>query len=154
MFTVSGSLSTTACVSVIAVPQLCMINDFLKIFWHRLLKSRSYQSWHFTLDESETVHDVYFNSWPSHGCGASVLASGPWIWCCVQLCLDRKSLSHHSVDETGIWSGECIDSQSLTVFGKACVWDSLWFQQPWHPGVHEVLGRFLSCCSHLFWNVH
>ncbi|TMS07213.1 Kin of IRRE-like protein 3, partial [Larimichthys crocea] len=27
--------------------------------------------------------------------------------CCVQLRLDRKSLSNHSVDEEGIWSGEC-----------------------------------------------
>lgn len=75
-------------------------------FWHGALV---YHSWCFIVDELWTVNDVHFNSWSAHGCRASVLAGGPWIWRCVQLRLDRKSLSYHSVDEEGIWSGECID---------------------------------------------
>lgn len=56
-------------------------------------------------NEGESVVFV-LHSWPTHGCWTSVPAGGPWLWCCLQLCLDRKSLSDYRVDEEGVWSGE------------------------------------------------
>ncbi len=149
--TVSGSLSNTAC-------QQCD-NAWWQIFTVLYILILSAKSRHRSrcsiMDVLWIVNDVYFNSWSSHGCGASVLAGGPWIWCCVQLCLDRKSLSYNSVDEEGIWSGEYIDLHCYQVWfinshilghtldskllfsHKACIWDFLWFQHL--LGLSEVL---------------
>lgn len=45
------------------------------------------------------------SSWAKDGRRASVSAGGSRIWCCFQVCLDRKPFSNHCVDETWLRSG-------------------------------------------------